>query len=79
MYGLSKKQDQVYALLEDSWLINNRQPNLSELAKQLDMHYVTLRQHLDALETKGYLNIETQGRGKSPIIKLLNYEYMEAA
>jgi len=79
LYGLSKKQDQVYACLEDSWLINNRQTKLSELAKQLDMHYVSLRQHLDALETKGYLSIETQGRGKSPIIKLLNYDYMEAA
>lgn len=79
MYGLSKKQDQVYAFLEDSWLINNRQPNLAELAKQLDMHYVTLRQHLEALETKGYLSIETQGRGRPPIIHLLTSEYLEAA
>ncbi len=79
MYGLSKKQDSVYAFLEDMWLVHNRQPNLAEMAKHLGIHYVSLKQHLNALEAKGYLRIETQGRGRPPIIHLLTPEYLEAA
>lgn len=79
MYGLSKKQEHVYAFLEDMWLVHDRQPNLAEMAEHLGMHYVTLRQHLGALERKGYLRIKSQGRGRSPIIDLNTYEFLEAA
>ena len=78
MYKLSQKQAQAYQALEDAWLIDNRQPNLTELAQQLGIHYVTLRQHLNALETKGYLSIETKGSGRPPVIHLTQL-YLEAA
>lgn len=48
-----------------------RPPLLSELAQQLGIHYVTLREHLGELARKGYVRVESRGRGKSPLVTLL--------
>jgi len=48
-----------------------RLPLLSALAQQLGIHYVTLREHLSELARKGYLRIESRGRGRPPVVTLL--------
>lgn len=70
MRRLTKPQTRVLKRLVRRWDELGRQPNLSELASELGISYVTLKQHLDALERKGELTCESQGRGKSPIIRL---------
>ena len=35
------------------------------------MQYMSLRQHLEALDKKGYLTFTSQGRGKPPVIRLV--------
>ena len=70
MKQLTETQAHVLKLLERHWREGGRQPNLSELAKALGISYITLRQHLEALEKKGCLSFESQGTGKSPIIRL---------
>ena len=49
-------------------------PHLSELARDLGLHYTTLRQHLEALSAKGYLNFQSRGTGRSPQLELLNFQ-----
>lgn len=70
MGALTDRQQQVYLKLKREWARLGRQPPLSELAVTLDMHYVSLKQHLQALETKGYLTINVQGKGRSPVLTL---------
>ena len=70
MTDLTKVQRRVLVLLLRRWQERSGQPNLSELAGELGMHYVSLKQHLGALSSKGYLSFESQGRGKSPILRL---------
>ncbi len=67
---LTKPQQRVLALLKKQWRERGGQPNLNDVAKALGIHYVSLKQHLAALDTKGYLTFQTQGRGKPPIIRL---------
>ncbi len=69
---LTKQQRRVLTFLKYHWKERGGQPNLSEVANSLNMHYVSLRQHLDAIATKGHITIESTGRGKSPIIRLNN-------
>lgn len=45
-------------------------PELSSLARDLGVHYVSLKQHLEALQRKGYLIFESRGRGRSPHLAL---------
>ena len=45
-------------------------PQLSELARDLGLHYTTLRQHLEALSAKGYLKFQSRGTGRSPQLEL---------
>jgi repressor LexA len=45
-------------------------PELSGFARELGMHYVTLKQHLEALHRKGHLVFESRGRGRSPRLRL---------
>jgi repressor LexA len=45
-------------------------PELSHFAKGLGMHYVTLKQHLEALHRKGHIVFESRGRGRSPLLRL---------
>jgi len=48
-----------------------RPPLLSVSAQQLGIHYVTLREHLNELVRKGYLRVESRGRGRPPLVTLL--------
>ena len=63
-------QDKVLELLRRRWRERGSQPNLNEVAGELGMQYMSLRQHLEALDRKGYLTFESQGRGKPPVIRL---------
>ena len=64
-------QDKVLRLLKRRWRERGSQPNLNEVAGELGMQYMSLRQHLEALEKKGYLSFTSQGRGKPPVIRLV--------
>jgi SOS regulatory protein LexA len=70
MHDLSKQQRRVLILLGRRWQEQGRQPSLSELAEELGMHYVSLKQHLEVLARKNYLSFESQGRGKQPVLRL---------
>ena len=64
-------QDKVLKLLKRRWRERGSQPNLNEVAGELGMQYMSLRQHLEALDKKGYLTFTSQGRGKPPVIRLV--------
>ena len=70
MVELTKAQRRVLVKLKASWWEEGKQPVLSELAADLGMHYVSLKQHLEALDRKGYLTFEAKGRGKAPVLVL---------
>lgn len=74
MNELTKQQRRVLVYLENRWHKEGRQPNLSEVADELGMHYVSLKQHLQAIAHKGYLSFESLGRGKQPVLKLKEAE-----
>ena len=67
---LSPAQERVYQRLLEHQRRTGELPDLSELARGLGVHYVTLKQHLEALQTKGYLIFESRGRGRSPRVEL---------
>ncbi len=68
--SLSPTQEKVYRRLVEHQRRTGTTPDLSELARTLGVHYVTLRQHLEALQSKGYLLFESRGRGRSPRLEL---------
>jgi repressor LexA len=70
MHPLSPRQRKVYDRLLEHHRRTGALPDLSEFARGLGVTYVTLKQHLDALATKGYLTFEGRGRGRSPIVRL---------
>ncbi|HEX7040926.1 MAG TPA: S24 family peptidase [Trueperaceae bacterium] len=67
---LTPTQERVYARLLEHQRRTGRLPELSDLARSLGIHYVSLRQHLEALQRKGYLEFESRGRGRSPHLAL---------
>lgn len=67
---LSPAQERVYGRLVEHMRSTGATPELSALARELGVHYVTLKQHLEALMTKGYLLFESRGRGRSPLLEL---------
>ncbi|MFA5594699.1 MAG: S24 family peptidase [Trueperaceae bacterium] len=67
---LSPAQERVYQRLLEHRRNTGEMPDLSELARGMGVHYVTLKQHLEALQTKGYLTFESRGRGRSPRLEL---------
>ncbi len=67
---LTPTQERVYARLLEHQRRTGRLPELSDLARSLGIHYVSLRQHLEALQKKGYLEFESRGRGRSPHLAL---------
>jgi len=67
---LSPAQGKVYQRLLDHHRRTGEMPELAELARALGVHYVSLRQHLEALHRKGYLVFESRGRGRSPHLAL---------
>ena len=70
MIRLSAMQKKVYEYLRDHFRQTGALPDLADLARTLGMHYVSLKQHLEALHKKGYLTFESRGRGRSPILAL---------
>ena len=77
MVELTHSQSRVLKLLERHWRERGGQPNLTDVARDLDIHYVSMKQHLEALDTKGYIRFEPQGRGKTPIIRLTRQDLLE--
>ena len=67
---LTKPQARILKLLIRRWDALGTQPNLSDVASELEMTYVGLKEHLLALEKKGRLSFESKGRGKPPVIRL---------
>lgn len=67
---LSPAQERIYNRLVEHQRRTGVAPELSEFARGLGIHYVTLRQHLEALQQKGYLLFESRGRGRSPRVEL---------
>lgn len=70
MPNLSPMQRKVYDRLRDHYRRSGDLPELSAFARQLGVHYVSLKQHLEALHKKGFLTFESRGRGKSPNLEL---------
>lgn len=68
--ALPPAQQRVYSRLLDHHGRHGELPDLSEFARQLNLHYVTLKQHLQALNKKGYLRFESRGHGRSPLLQL---------
>lgn len=70
MTQLTPVQAKVLDRLMEHWQRVDGQPSLHEVARSLEVDYVTLRQHLKVLDSKGLLRFETQGAGKPPILRL---------
>lgn len=70
MQPLSPQQRKVFERLRDHQRRNGETPELSAFARTLGIHYVSLKQHLLALDRKGYLRFESRGRGRSPRLTL---------
>ncbi|MEX2541875.1 MAG: S24 family peptidase [Trueperaceae bacterium] len=70
MDPLSAMQRKVYDRLTENLRRQGQSPELSLLARELGMHYVSLKQHLEALDRKGYISFESRGRGRSPQLTL---------
>lgn len=70
MRPLSPMQRKVFERLLEHRKRTGALPDLQALAKSLNIHYVSLRQHLRALADKGYLHFESRGRGQSPRLEL---------
>lgn len=67
---LSPAQLRVYERLRDHVGRTGATPDLAEFARELGVHYVSLKQHLQALADKGWLTFESRGRGRSPRLSL---------
>lgn len=67
---LSPAQRRVYERLLEHQRRAGASPELAEFARSLGIHYVSLRQHLEALNDKGYLRFQSRGRGRSPTLEL---------
>lgn len=67
---LSPTQRKVFDRLLEHYKRTGTTPELSQMARTLGMHYVSLRQHLEALHRKGHLTFESRGRGRPPLLSL---------
>lgn len=70
MKPLSTMQHKVYERLRAFKERHGDLPDLASLARELGIHYVSLKQHLQALDKKGYLHFQSRGRGQSPLLDL---------
>lgn len=70
MSQLSPMQQKVFERLREHHFRHGRLPDLSDFARDLGLHYVSLKQHLEALHKKGFLTFESRGRGRSPHLEL---------
>ncbi len=69
MKPLSTMQERVFNKLRDHKRRTGILPDLSAFARDMGMHYVSLKQHLEALSKKGYVVFESKGRGRSPLLE----------
>lgn len=67
---LTTAQERVYQRLLEHNRRTGSLPDLSGLARSIGIHYMSLKQHLEALEKKGFIEFESRGRGRSPHIAL---------
>lgn len=65
------KQLRILDALREAQRREGRLPDLSDLARRFEISYPTLREHLGALEAKGYLRFTSRGPGRSPEVQLL--------
>ena len=70
MKPLSTAQQRIFSKLREHKQRTGDTPDLSAFARELGMHYVSLKQHIEALNKKGYLTFESRGRGRSPLLEL---------
>lgn len=70
MTELPRMQHKVYQRLREHMGRSGKPPELAAFARELGIHYVSLRQHLQALDRKGYLSFESRGPGQSPRLEL---------
>ena len=70
MNKLSNMQQKVYERLRRHFQQTGALPDLADFARSLSVHYVSLKQHLEALHKKGYITFESRGRGRSPLLVL---------
>ncbi|UCH24420.1 MAG: hypothetical protein JSV66_10725 [Trueperaceae bacterium] len=63
-------QRKVYERLREHYRRTGELPDLATFARNLGLHYVSLKQHLEALHKKEYLVFESRGRGRSPHLAL---------
>ena len=70
MTQLPKMQRKVYERICEHKSRTGTCPELAVFARELNIHYVSLKQHLEALHKKGYLVFESRGRGQSPKLEL---------
>jgi repressor LexA len=70
MEPLTPTQRKVFDRLLEHVRRSGAMPELSAFARDLGVHYVSLKQHLEALDRKGYLEFESRGRGRSPRVSL---------
>ena len=67
---LSPAQRKVYERLREHHRRSGALPELAGFARTMGVHYVSLKQHLEALHRKGYIVFESRGRGRSPRLEL---------
>lgn len=67
---MSPAQHRIYERLRDHVARTGDTPDLASFARELGIHYVSLKQHLRALADKGFLTFESRGRGRSPRLAL---------
>lgn len=68
MHRLTDLQAKILRALERQ--LAKGELNFAALAAAFGIHAVTLRGHLDAIARKGYLEIESRGKGRNPTVKL---------
>lgn len=66
------KQLRILAALREAYARAGEMPELAALARDFNIRYPTLREHLDALARKGYLRLDSRGPGRSPKLTLLH-------
>ena len=69
MYRLTGLQAELLDALQKQ--VEEGDVNFRSLAGTFGIHPTTLREHLDAIARKGYLEIKSRGPGRNPYIRLL--------
>lgn len=64
------KQLRILEALREAQAREGALPEPAELARRFGIRYPTLREHLSALEQKGYLRIDARGPGRAPKLTL---------